>query len=146
MFEYPMNAPQMPYQPAQQPFGMVGINGAQAPFNSFNRPQTSYQPMQQQTPQSNMDWIRVNTMEDVKNVNVQPSTKAWIMLASEPVFVLKQADGMGITTTEAYRFEKITDESQNAPDYITRKELYKILDTYTKHSKPSQAIQKGADK
>lgn len=146
MFEYPMNPSQMPYQPAQSPFGMGGINNMQQSLGSFNRPQMPYQPTQQQTPQSNMDWIRVNTMEDVKNINIQPSTKAWIMLSSEPIFVLKQADGMGITTTEAYRFEKVTDDSQKAPDYITREELYKILDNYTKPSKPTQTTQKGADK
>lgn len=110
------------------PYGMYGIGanyGAQQRFPNQMMNQTPMMqnvPQQaQNAPQSNMDWLRVNTMDDVANITVQPNTKAWIMLASEPVFVVKCADSMGITTTDAFRFEKITGEKK--PEYVTREEF-----------------------
>ena len=110
------------------PYGMYGIGANYSNMQGFNN-----QPMnlsQQQInpqnraniqPQTNMDWIRVNSMEDVERVTVQPNSKAWIMLANEPIFVLKTADGMGLTTTDAYRFEKVTGEKK--VEYVTREEF-----------------------
>lgn len=110
------------------PYGMYGIGSNYGNMHGFNN-----QPMnlsQQQInpqnraniqPQTNMDWIRVNSMEDVERVTVQPNSKAWIMLANEPIFVLKTADGMGLTTTDAYRFEKVTGEKK--VEYVTREEF-----------------------
>lgn len=110
------------------PYGMYGIGSNFGNMQGFNN-----QPMnlsQQQInpqnraniqPQTNMDWIRVNSMEDVERVTVQPNSKAWIMLANEPIFVLKTADGMGLTTTDAYRFEKVTGEKK--VEYVTREEF-----------------------
>lgn len=92
--------------------------------NGYNVGSTNYTTQMQNTQQqaqTNIDWIRVNSMEDVGNITVQPNTKAWIMLSSEPIFVLKSADGMGLTTTDAYRFEKITGEQK--PEYVTRQEF-----------------------
>lgn len=83
---------------------------------------------------SNMDWIRVNTMADVQNVSVQPGQKAWIMLASDPIFVLKTADNMGITTSEAYRFEKI-DNARSTPQYVTREEFDEFVKSITANPK-----------
>lgn len=110
------------------PYGMYGIGanyGAQQRFpgQMMNQPPMIQNAPQQaqNAPQSNMEWIRVNTMDDVANITVQPNTKAWIMLANEPVFVVKYADGMGITTTDAFRFEKITGEKK--PEYVTREEF-----------------------
>ena len=125
------------------PWGMYGIGsnyGAMGGFNSQpmnlsqnmqNAPQQA-QSMPQSTQHSNMDWIRVNTMEDVERVTVQPNSKAWIMLANEPVFVLKTADGMGLTTTDAYRFEKVSGDKK--PEYVTREEFDNFVNSLKKET------------
>lgn len=102
---------------------MYGIfNPYQNQNQNYSNQQPNYQQQQmEQQNKTNMDWIRVNTLDDVANITLQPHTKAWIMLANEPVFVVKSADGMGLTTTDAYRFEKITGEAK--PEYVTRQEF-----------------------
>lgn len=60
------------------------------------------QPMQQNGP----DWIRVSNLQQVEQVNVQPGQTAWIMVQSAPVFAVREADKVGLTTTDYYRFEK----------------------------------------
>lgn len=122
------------------PYGMYGLGSIQAtqPFfqqRQANIPQQMQNVTQQQmaAPQSNMDWIRVNTMDDVANVTVQPNTKAWIMLANDPVFVVKSADGMGITTTDAFRFEKITGSQK--PEYVTKQEFLEFVESLKKPPK-----------
>lgn len=125
------------------PWGMYGVGsnyGAMGGFNSQpmnlsqnmqNTPQQA-QSVPQSTQHSNMDWIRVNTMEDVERVTVQPNSKAWIMLANEPVFVLKTADGMGLTTTDAYRFEKVSGDKK--PEYVTREEFDNFVNSLKKET------------
>ena len=123
------------------PWGMYGIGANYGSMSNFssqpmnlsatmqNAPQQA-QSAPQSTPHSNMDWIRVNTMEDVERVTVQPNGKAWIMLANEPIFVLKTADGMGLTTTDAYRFEKVSGEKK--PEYVTREEFNEFVNSLKK--------------
>lgn len=108
--------PQMPSNPQ---FNQVGYNFIPQP-----------QQMQQNAPQANLDWIRVNGVNDVQNVTVQPGQKAWIMLANEPVFALKSADNMGITTTDFYRFERYNPE-QPKPEYVTRDEFNAFIEQLT---------------
>lgn len=108
------------FNPYGYGYGQFGMN-----------PYSPQQQNPQQTQSTNMDWIRVNGMPDVQNVTVQPGQKAWIMLANEPVFALKSADNMGITTTEFYRFEKYNPEKPQASEFVTRDELYRILEEYT---------------
>lgn len=103
MYNYYGNQPY--YQPQQN-------------YNYQNNYQTP------QTPQSNIDWIRVNTIDEAERVQVMPGQKKWIMLANEPIFVLRVADNMGLTTTEAYRFEKIDNvETSKTQEYVTREEF-----------------------
>lgn len=112
--------------------GMPPQMGAGAQYG-----QMGYNPMQQPTiqqnaPQTNLDWIRVNNFGDVQNVTVQPGQKAWIMLANEPAFALKSADNMGITTTDFYRFERYNPEqSKPEPDYVTRDEFNAFIEQLT---------------
>lgn len=123
------------------PWGMYGIGSNYGPMSGFNgQPMNLTSNMQnalqqaqnvpQSTSHSNMDWIRVSTMEDVERVTVQPNSKAWIMLANEPVFVLKTADGMGLTTTDAYRFEKVSGDKK--PEYVTREEFNNLINSIKK--------------
>lgn len=123
------------------PWGMYGIGSNYGGMSNFSNQPMNLSPNMQNAPQqaqsvpqsashSNMDWIRVNTMEDVERVTVQPNSKAWIMLANEPVFVLKTADGMGLTTTDAYRFEKVSGDKK--PEYVTREEFNNLINSIKK--------------
>ena len=97
---------------------------------NYGQYQQQWTQQQQQPPKSNMDWIRVSDFKDIQNVQVQPGTKAWIMLQDKPVFVLKSADEMGITKTEAYKFEKYTEEEQEQPHFVTKEEVIEIINKF----------------
>ena len=125
------------------PWGMYGVGANYGGMSNFNNQPMNLSPNMQNAPQqaqsapqstthSNMDWIRVNNMADVERVTVQPNNKAWIMLANEPIFVLKTADGMGLTTTDAYRFEKISDGKK--PEYVTREEFEDFVNSLKKET------------
>lgn len=116
-----------PYSIGMPPQMGVGAQYGQMGYNPMQQPT-----MQQNAPQTNLDWIRVNNFGDVQNVTVQPGQKAWIMLANEPVFALKSADNMGITTTDFYRFERYNPEqSKPEPDYVTRDEFNAFIEQLT---------------
>lgn len=72
-----------------------------------------------------MDWIQVQSIEQVESVAVQPNTKAWIMVQNEPVFALRQADAMGLVNTDYYRFEKY---EPVAKSYVTMDDLAKTIE------------------
>lgn len=67
------------------------------------------------SPQPEFDWIRVPSLDDLKNVVVQPNGKAWVMLQNEPIFAVKTADAMGLASTQIFRFEPYTPQTQQAP-------------------------------
>lgn len=67
------------------------------------------------------DWIYVPDIEQVDSVQVIPGRKAWIMVQNEPVFALRSADGMGLVTTDLYRFEKL--EAKPKPAFVTIDQL-----------------------
>lgn len=124
------------------PYGAYGAGGfgsfSTTPNNAFNP--TSYNSSlpnpqmpsmaQQSKPQSNMEWIYVNTADDVANVSVQPNNKAWIMLRNDSVFALKSADNVGVCTTDFYHFEKINGAEKKAEttNYVTKEEVISLLD------------------
>lgn len=110
------------------PYGMYGIGANYGSQQRFPNQMMNQPPMMQNvsqqaqnTPQSNVDWIRVNTMDDIANITVQPGKQAWIMLQNEPIFAVKTADAMGLATVEAFEFKKITGEKK--PEYVTREEF-----------------------
>ena len=70
-------------------------------------------------PQSNIDWIMVQSIDQVENVAVQPSQRAWIMVQNEPVFALRTADMMGLCATEYYSFEKYEPHKVGTLRYAT---------------------------
>lgn len=113
MYDFNPYSPYNSYMAAQQRFGNQMMN--QPPMMQ------NVQQQAQNTPQSNVDWIRVNTMDDIANITVQPGKQAWIMLQNEPIFAVKTADAMGLATVDAFRFEKITGEKK--PEYVTREEF-----------------------
>lgn len=95
--------PQIQGQMMQQRMQMGGM---------MNQPMQRQQPMQmmqaqpQQMQQTGPDWIRVPSVQNVEQVSVQPGQTVWIMVQSAPVFAVREADKVGLTSTEFYRFEK----------------------------------------
>jgi len=77
--------------------------------------------------QSNIDWIMVQSIDQVNQVLVQPNQKAWIMVQNAPIFALRTADQLGLTTTELYKFEKYEEKPVETHEYVTREELDKII-------------------
>jgi len=77
--------------------------------------------------QSNIDWIMVQSVDQVNQVLVQPNQKAWIMVQNAPIFALRSADQLGLTTTELYKFEKYETAPEDTHEYVTREELDKII-------------------
>ena len=95
--------PQIQGQMMQQRMPMGGMMGQ--PIQR-QQPMQMLQPQPQQLQQTGPDWIRVPTVQHVEQVNVQPGQTAWIMVQSAPVFAVREADKVGLTSTEFYRFEK----------------------------------------
>lgn len=105
----------------QQPYG-------QPPYMQPQPPPP--QPPQQQVQQQGPDWVQVQTVNQVEQINVPAGAKAWVMVQNEPVFALRVADQMGLVQTSYYRFEPFDPAAQAAAaqavppaDYITRDEL-----------------------
>lgn len=99
-------------------------------------------------PQQAFDWIRVNTIEDIKNVSVQPNGQAWIMLQNDPVFAVKSADAMGLATTRMFKFEPYSPESQKAPEpqYVTIEMYQKMQEEIKTMSDELNSIKGGAER
>lgn len=89
------------------------------------RPQMG-QPTLQRDP-----WTIVQTIEQVEQIAVQPGQVAWVMVQNEPVFARREADRMGLITTEYCRFERFDPKAQAAlkpvPDYVTREEFERFV-------------------
>lgn len=88
------------------------------------------QQMQQQQPtqQTGPDWITVQNIANIEQVQVQPGAKAWVMVQNEPVFALRVADQMGLVTTSYYRFEKYDPAiAQPKEEYLTRSEFEEFV-------------------
>lgn len=106
-------APMMPYPGA---FGMPSQMPTQPVMPTQASPYNPYMPQAAQPVKApEFDWIRVNSMDDVKNVSVPPGQKAWIMLQNDPIFVVKSANDMGLATTQAFKFEPYNPQQQQAP-------------------------------
>lgn len=151
-----------PYNSFQSPFSgypaPTGVQPGFAPYQNMmpNTQSPSPAPIfgsaqpPQQTPFAEFDWIRVNTLDDVKNVTVQPGGKAWIMLQNDPIFVVKTADAMGLATTQAFRFEPYTPEAEptakSAAEYAPMTELEKLRATVSSLSDEVNALKGGANR
>lgn len=101
-------------------------------FNNFNN---GYYKLAR--PQTNMDWIMVQNINQVEQISVQPGQKAWIMVQNEPVFALRVADNMGLVSTDYYKFEKYNMQA-TAPlndNYVTKDEMYKAIEKAVKEIK-----------
>lgn len=98
--------PQVPMMPYPGTFGMQSPMPTQPVMPTQASPYNPYMPQAAQPVKApEFDWIRVNSMDDAKNVSVPPGQKAWIMLQNDPIFVVKSANDMGLATTQAFKFE-----------------------------------------
>lgn len=109
-------------------------------MNQFNQYNNNYNRMPQFA-KSSLDWIMVQSVDQVEYVAVQPMCKAWIMVQNEPIFALRQADSMGLTTTEFYRFEKY--EPNPAPEYVTKAELLAMIEEMKGEKDESTTTKRG---
>ena len=100
-----------------------------------------YSAQPQNQPMSNMQWIRVHSAQEAREISVQPGGEAWIMEDERPVFYIKRADTMGQVMTKAFRFEEISMDAAtaaNMPDlsqFATKGDLegiYKKLEQLDK--------------
>lgn len=141
-----------PYQPNQftgypnptNPFMQNGINPTPN-FNNImqsqNQMQIPQQQFQNQYPQTQpFDWIRVNTLDDIKSVTVNPGEKAWIMLKNDPIFAVKIADSMGMANTEYFKFEPYDPSSEQSKKPV----IYATIDDINELRSEIEAL-KGAN-
>lgn len=112
--------------------------GAAPPMAISQWPQGYRQPQPAQgAPQGRAggpDWVTVPNVADIANVSIVPGVKAWIMAQNEPVFAVKEADAVGITTTSYYRFEPYDPAAAQAaaqPEFVTRAEFEQLRDQLT---------------
>lgn len=115
---YDYSNPYMPYANPYNPYMAMQNQQGNFPKTMENQPTQAPSPAT-----SNVDWIRVNNMADIQNVSVQPGQKAWIMLTNEPVFAVKTANDMGLTSTQAFRFEPYTEEVKVSVAYATKEDF-----------------------
>lgn len=115
---YDYSNPYMPYANPYNPYMAMQNQQGNFPKTMPNQPTQAPSPAT-----SNVDWIRVNNMADIQNVSVQPGQKAWIMLTNEPVFAVKTANDMGLTSTQAFRFEPYTEEAKPDVAYATKEDI-----------------------
>ncbi|MBQ8616254.1 MAG: hypothetical protein IJ418_02195 [Clostridia bacterium] len=101
------------------------------PFPYQQQPMLQRPNMQPQMMQPNQSpWITVPTVEQVEQVSVQPGQEVWIMVQNEPVFARREANRMGLTTTDYCRFEHYDPKAvaaQPAPEYVTREEFDRFV-------------------
>ena len=132
-----MPNPYNPYLP-YNPYGLM-YPDAMAQANQQNMYAPAVNPSQPK--QSGPDWIQVPTVKHVEQVQVQPGSKAWVMVQNEPVFALRVADQMGLVNTDYYRFEKI-DPASTQPatsDYVTRAEFERFVASLTGANRKEEA-------
>lgn len=133
------------YPPPTNPFMLNNMNIPNNNFNNTIQQQNQMpisQPQQfqnQYTPQQSFDWIRVNTLDDIKSVTVNPGEKAWIMLKNDPIFAVKIADSMGMANTEYFKFEPYDPSSEQSKKPV----IYATIDDINELRSEIEALKGG---
>lgn len=101
--------PNMQSMTQQSPMpGMMGMPG----WNSW----TADKYQQNPRAMSNDFWVPVNTLEEAKNVFVQPGQRKWIMILNTMMFAVKTVNNAGATEFQAYDFQPHVEQpAQQAP-------------------------------
>ena len=98
-------------------------------YNYYPQPNANQFTPSIQMPQTNVNWIRVNGIESAKSQVVPPNSTMWFMNTNEPIFYVKTADNLGVSTIKAYRFEEITsDTKETRSEYVTKEEIENIIE------------------
>lgn len=102
------------------------------PYNGYSQQMMRQRPaMGQPMMQQRDPWTIVQTLEQVEQIAVQPGQVAWVMVQNEPVFARREADRMGLITTEYCRFERFDPKAAAAArpvtDYVTREEFERFV-------------------
>lgn len=156
-------------QPGQNPF--FG-NAQQYPQNMQNpqhgnwfgwNPNTNRM-QSNQRPSADM-WVPVNSLEEAKNVFVQPGERKWIMILNAMMFAVKSVNDAGATEFQAYDFsphievqQPVTQQSDGIPmdeikatlDIVLRKlsnmenEVYALKEVKN-NGKPARSNVNGAN-
>lgn len=81
-----------------------------------------------QTPQTNLDWIKVQSIQQVKDAQNQSNTTTWYMHNGGEWIACKAVDSMGIPTIKAWNVTEISTDNQqpNTDIYATKNELSEI--------------------
>ena len=122
--------------------------GPQLP--SANPSQNPYMPNFQPAQQPGMPTVmQVSTVKQVEQVTVQPGSKVLVLVANDPVIAMRNADGMGLTTTDYYRIERFDPDAAAAPstsEFVTRAEFQSFVNSLrtstTPADAPAQEVQK----
>lgn len=123
-------------------YGNFEQNGLPQPqFNNFgyNYPPQTNAP--QKGNQTNVEWLQMNSVEEVEKIPVQRGQELWIMLTNEPVFAVRKADTTGQATTEYYKFERFVPQKAVEPEYVTKDDFIKFMEDFKKElnsTKPSR--------
>lgn len=94
--------------------------GYTGPFIPNNPPQNDYR-------RTNAEWIRVPSIQHVRNHNIMPNQELWFRDINMPFIYVKIADNFGTAQIEIYRVEKVQEnEIYNGSDVqnqISRQEF-----------------------
>ena len=96
------------------------------------------QPMsypQYQSQNNGINWVQ--GIEGAKSYPVAPNATVMLMDSNENTFYIKNADATGRPTVTLYDFQerkvgKDTTEQNKTADFVTKEELYAILDGFVK--------------
>lgn len=124
-------------QPGQNPF--FG-SGQQFPQNMSNNQQGGWfgwNPnagrMMQQAQRNTVEmWVPVNSLEEAKNVFVQPGERKWIMILNAMMFAVKTVNDAGATEFQAYDFTPHIETQPPMPQHgesLPMEELMATLNT-----------------
>ena len=98
-------------------------------YNCYPQPNLNQFASNIQIPQTNVNWIRVNDIESARSQVVPANSTMWFMNTNEPIFYVKTADNLGVSTIKAYKFEEISSDTKEVKgDYVTKQEIENIIE------------------
>lgn len=119
------------YNPYYNPYSNNGVNNNfGVPNNNFNNiGNNNYNNANQnQSPTTNMSWVKVQTIQQVKDAQNQANTTIWYMHNGGEWISCKAVDSMGIPTIKAWKVSEISTDNQEtvSSDFATKKELIEV--------------------
>lgn len=116
----------------QQYYNQQAQNQPYMPQPYQNQYQNQYSQQQNQSTPT-LQGVQFATFDEVKSYIVPPNTRLMFMDTNEARFYIKTADHMGISTLEAFKFERL---ETNKPVAATTNNI--VLDDYVKRDEMKQ--------